>query len=61
MPRVNIDAEFVVTATQVLNEGVSDTDHVGRTKLFQTAHRPQPGFEPPVIGFEGLLAYCSVM
>ncbi len=59
MPRVNIDAEFVVAAAQVLDEGVSGTDHVGRTKLFQAAHWPQPGFEPTVIGFDGTIG--SVM
>jgi hypothetical protein len=51
-------AEFVVAASQVLDERVPSADHSGRAEPFRT-HRFQPGFEPTVIGFDGLFAYCS--
>jgi hypothetical protein len=55
MARVGIDSEFIVAASEVLDEGVPSTDHLGRTKLFQSTHRPQPGLEPTVIGFDGII------
>jgi hypothetical protein len=46
------DAEFVVAASQVLNEGVAP-DHVARGLIgSQTAHRPEPRLEPSVIAFD---------
>jgi hypothetical protein len=42
MSLVNIYAEFIVAATEVLHERVSGTDHPGQAELSQTAHRPQP-------------------
>jgi hypothetical protein len=35
MARVGIDSEFIVAASEVLDEGVPSTDHPGRTKLFE--------------------------
>lgn len=55
MARVGIDSEFIVAASEVLDEGVPSTDHPGQTKLFQPTHRPQPGFEPTVIGFDWII------
>ena len=42
MPSVDIHAEFVVSAAEILHERVPGTDH-------------------PMIGFDGLFTYCSVM
>jgi hypothetical protein len=39
MARVGIDSEFIVAASEVLDEGVPSTDHPGRTKLCQPTHR----------------------
>ena len=47
---VNVNSEFVVSSSEVLDKGVSGTDHAGRAESFQSAHRPQPRLEPPVIG-----------
>lgn len=55
MARVGIDSEFIVAASEVLDEGVPSTDHPGRMKLFGPTHRPQPGLEPPVIGVDGII------
>src|SRR5918998_6676625 len=55
MPSVEIHAKFVVAATEVLHESVSGTDHPCRTKSFETAHRPQPSLQPPMIGFDGIV------
>ncbi len=52
MPWTDVHAEFVVTAEQILDEGVPGTDHTGRAEPLQTAHRPQPGLEPTMIGFD---------
>lgn len=55
MPSVDIHAEFVVAATEVLHERMPDTDHPCRAELFQAAHRSQPGLQTPVIGFDGII------
>lgn len=55
MFRVDIRAEFVVAAAQVLDEGVSGTDHSGRAKLFEAAHRPQPSLESSMICFDKVI------
>ena len=52
MPGVDIDAEFVVAAADVLDEGVPGTDDPGRAEPFESAHRPQPSLKPSVIGFD---------
>lgn len=36
------DAEFVVSAADVLDESVPGADHLCAAKLFETAHRPKP-------------------
>jgi hypothetical protein len=38
MPPVDIRAEFVVAATEVLHESVPGTDHPCRAELFEAAH-----------------------
>jgi hypothetical protein len=38
-----------------LNEGVTGSDHAGRAKPFETTHRPQPGLESSVVGFDGVI------
>jgi hypothetical protein len=43
------ESEFVVAASQVLDEGVAP-DHVGRGLIgSQTAHRPEPRLESSVV------------
>jgi hypothetical protein len=54
MPSIDIPAEFVVTATKILHERVPGTDHPCRAQPFQTAHRPQPNLQTPMIGFDGI-------
>jgi hypothetical protein len=43
--------EFVVSAAEVLDEGVPGGDSRGRAEAFQTAHRPQPSLQPTMISF----------
>jgi len=44
MPEVDINAELVMSAVQVLDKGVSCADYSDGAQPFQTAHRPQPDF-----------------
>ena len=44
-----VNAEFVVTAVKVLDEGVTCDDHRRAVVGLQPAHRPQPCFQPAVI------------
>ena len=52
---VLIHAELVVATSEVLDEGVSGADHPGGAKLFEAAHRPQPGLESPIICFDRVI------
>ena len=45
----NIGSDVVVTAAQILDEGMSGGDDSGGPGAFQSAHRPQPGLQPPMI------------
>jgi hypothetical protein len=55
MPWVAVHTEFVVTAAEILDECVPGTDHSYRTEPFQATHRPQSGFEPSMIGLDGVI------
>jgi hypothetical protein len=55
VPWIGIEAQFVVTAPQVLNERRPSADHSGRAEPFEPTHRFQPGFEPTMIGFDGVV------
>ena len=37
--------EFVMSAANVLHEGVSDANHADRAEPFQAEHRPEPGLQ----------------
>jgi hypothetical protein len=50
-----VGGEFVVSATQVLDERVPGRDGSSRGQSFQSAHRPQPALEPTVIGFDDVV------
>ena len=50
MLRREIGGELVVAAAEVLHEGVSGGDHRARPEAFESAHRPEPGFEPAMVG-----------
>jgi hypothetical protein len=45
------DAEFVVSASQVLDERVTADHHSRGPVPFQIAHRSQPHFQQGVVGF----------
>ena len=49
-----LDGEFVVAAAQVLGEGVPGSQGGGPV-AFQPAHRPQPRFQPAVIGLDRIV------
>lgn len=47
-----VGAELVVPAADVLHQGVTADDHTGGVIAFESAHRPEPRFEPSVIAFD---------
>jgi hypothetical protein len=51
-----VGCEFVVSATQVLDERVPRRDGSSRAQSFQSSHRAQSGFEPTVVRFDDI---CS--
>jgi hypothetical protein len=55
MPWVAVHTEFVLAAAEILDECVAGTDHSCRTEPFQTTHRLQSGFEPSMIGLDGVI------
>lgn len=44
-----------MAAAEALDECVSGADDAGRAEPFEAPHRPQPGFEPSVIGFDRVI------
>ena len=48
----DVGGEFIVAAAQVLHERVPGGDDPRGPVAFQSAHRPEPGFQPSVIGFD---------
>jgi hypothetical protein len=50
-----VGGEFALAAAQVLHESVSSGDGRQRADRFQSAHRSQPGFQPAVISFDGVV------
>ena len=47
-----VDAEFVVAATQVLDEGVTADHHRRGPVAFESTHRTQPRFETAMVGLD---------
>ena len=52
---MGIGAEFVVAAAEVLDECVTGADHAGGAEPFESAHRPDSGLEPSMIGLKGIV------
>ena len=50
-----VDAELVVTATDVLHERVAADDHARRMVAFESAHRAEPGLESSVVAFDSVV------
>ena len=46
---MGIDPEFVVAATNVLDERMTAHDHAGGAVTFEAAHRTEPRFESAVV------------
>lgn len=44
-----------MAAAQVLDECMASAHHLGRAKPFQFTHRFEPGLEPVMIGFDGVV------
>jgi hypothetical protein len=51
----DVDGEFVVAAAEVLNEGVPSREDSRGPVAFESAHRPEPGFESAVIGLDRVI------
>jgi hypothetical protein len=45
----DVGGEFIVAAAEVLDERVTGGHDPRGPVAFEAAHRPQPGFQPPVI------------
>jgi hypothetical protein len=50
----DIGSEFMVAAAQILHECMTGGQYPRGSLAFEAAHRPQPGFQPPVTGFRGV-------
>ena len=48
--------EFVVAAAEVLDERMTSGDSCGGAEAFESAHRPQPGLQPTMIGPDAVVA-----
>ena len=48
----DVSGEFIVTTADVLDERVPGRDDPRRPVALQSAHRPQPRFQTPVIGLD---------
>jgi hypothetical protein len=55
MSWIGVQAQFVVSVAQVLDECMASANHPGRAKPFEATHRSEPGLEPTVIGFDGVV------
>jgi hypothetical protein len=55
MPRVDIQAQFVVASTEILDECVTGADHPCQTQPCQAAHRPQPGLQASIISLDAAI------
>ena len=53
--RAGVDSEFVVAATQILDEGVAGDHDLGCPISLEAAHRSHPALELTVIGFYGVV------
>ncbi len=51
----DIGGDFVVSAAQILDERMPGGDDPRGPVAFQAAHRPQPGLQPPMIGFDRII------
>jgi hypothetical protein len=51
----DLGGEFVVAAAQILDECVPGGHDPRGPAPFQSAHRPQPRFQPAMVGFNGVV------
>jgi len=51
----DIDGEFIMTAAEILDERVPGRDDPRGPVALQAAHRPEPGFQPPVISLDRIV------
>ena len=56
----DVGGEFVVAAAEVLDERVPGGSDPRGPEAFQPAHRPQPGLQPAMIGFDGVVGVRSL-
>ena len=50
-----VGSEFIVAAAEVLHKPMSGCQHPRGPVAFDSAHRPQPRFQPPVIGLDRVI------
>ena len=55
VPVWDVGGDVVVTAAQVLNEGVTAGNGAGCPVLFEAAHRSESGFESTVVRFDRIV------
>jgi hypothetical protein len=52
----DVSGDLVVAAAQILDERMPGGHDPRGPEAFQAAHRPQPGLQPSVIGFDRVVA-----
>jgi len=50
-----ISSEIIMPSTDILYQLVAGGDNPGRPGMFQAPHRPEPRFEPRVVGFNSIV------
>jgi hypothetical protein len=55
VPGGNIGSEFIMTAAEILDEGVLGGQNPRGPVALQAAHRPEPGFQPPMISLDRIV------
>ena len=53
--RTSVDTEFVVAATDVLDERVTTNDRARGLVAFEATHRTEPRFQATVISFDPIV------
>ena len=49
---LDVGGDVIVAAAQILHKGVTGGEDPRLPVTLQSAHRPEPGFEPPVVCFD---------
>jgi hypothetical protein len=51
----DVGGKFIVAAAEVLDERVTGTQDPGGPVALESAHRPEPGLQPAMVGFDRII------